>query len=67
MNVTFTLADREREPEFLAGAEARGLVGLKGHRSIGGVRASIYNSVELDSVEELVRFLDQFRLERYLA
>ena len=63
MNVTFTIGSGDLEARFLAEADRRGLVGLKGHRSIGGVRASIYNSVERNSVEELVGFLDEFRTE----
>lgn len=63
MNVTFQLTREDLEPRFLEEAERRGLVGLKGHRSVGGIRASIYNSVELASVETLVAFLDEFRFE----
>ena len=51
MNVTFRLPSEELERRFLAEAEANGLVGLKGHRSVGGVRASLYNAVELEAVE----------------
>ncbi len=61
MNVTFRLADTALEPKFLEEAEARGLVGLKGHRSVGGVRASLYNGVARASVEALATFLDDFR------
>lgn len=61
MNVTFRVVPNDLEPRFLAEAEQRGLVGLKGHRSVGGIRASIYNSVEWASVERLVEFLDEFR------
>lgn len=61
MNVTFRLADTALEPRFLEEADAQGLVGLKGHRSVGGVRASIYNGVERASVEALAGFLDDFR------
>ncbi len=50
MNVPFRLADEKLDKAFLAGAEARGLLNLKGHRSVGGMRASIYNAVGLDAV-----------------
>lgn len=60
MNVTFRLPTRELEERFLAAAEEEGLIGLKGHRSVGGVRASLYNAVELDSVRILVEVMDEF-------
>ena len=63
MNVTFRLNREDLEARFLEEAGNRGLVGLKGHRSVGGIRASIYNGVELASVEELVALLDDFRSE----
>ncbi|MES1955521.1 phosphoserine aminotransferase [Salinisphaera hydrothermalis EPR70] len=61
MNVAFNLPDEALEQRFLADAEAAGLSGLKGHRAIGGLRASIYNAVTLDAVEQLADFMDQFR------
>lgn len=67
MNVVFRVAgadgrpDAEAEAEFLRGAEERGLVGLKGHRSIGGLRASIYNAMPLEGVLALVAYLREFR------
>ncbi len=61
MNVTFRIAGDDLESRFLEEAERRGLVGLKGHRSVGGIRASIYNGVELASVQELAGLLDEFR------
>lgn len=61
MNVTFRLADPELEPRLLAEAADHGMIGLKGHRSVGGVRASLYNAVEMPSVEALADFLDEFR------
>ncbi|MBE1189174.1 3-phosphoserine/phosphohydroxythreonine transaminase, partial [Escherichia coli] len=45
---------------FLEGAEARGLLNLKGHRSVGGMRASIYNALGLDAVEALVAYMAEF-------
>ncbi len=60
MNVVFRLADRGREPEFLKAANAAGLLGLEGHRAVGGIRVSLYNAVELAAVQVLVAFLDEF-------
>lgn len=60
MNVTFRLPSEELEARFLAEAADEGLVGLKGHRSVGGVRASLYNAVDLPSVEVLVHFMEAF-------
>ncbi len=64
MNVPFTLPDPEMDVEFLAQAEARGLTNLKGHRSVGGMRASIYNAVPEDAVDALVGFMAEFENER---
>jgi len=61
MNVTFRLPSAELEARFLAGAAAEELAALKGHRSVGGVRASIYNVAELSAVEALVAFMADFR------
>jgi phosphoserine aminotransferase len=60
MNVTWKLADPALESVFLAEADAQMLKGLKGHRSVGGVRASIYNACPLESVETLVSFMKSF-------
>ena len=62
MNVCFRVhgGDPEKEKEFLAGAEGRLLQGLKGHRSVGGIRASNYNAVPLKKVEKLVRYLEDY-------
>jgi phosphoserine aminotransferase len=57
MNVTFKMAHSDSEKALLAEAERRGIVGLKGHRSVGGLRASIYNAVEYQSVEALCQLL----------
>src|SRR5690606_29450583 len=57
MNVTFTLPDAEAEKRFLAGAAERRLVGLKGHRSVGGMRASLYNALPLVAVDALVAWM----------
>eukprot|EP00899_Mesostigma_viride_P011399 jgi/Mesvir1/2025/Mv16549-RA.1 len=61
MNVPFTLANPDLDKPFLAAAEAHKLVQLKGHRSVGGMRASIYNSMPLEGVERLVQLMDAFR------
>ena len=61
MNVPFRLRDDKLDAKFLEEAEARGLSQLKGHRSVGGMRASIYNAMPLDGVEALVEFMEEFR------
>ncbi|RUS24858.1 pyridoxal phosphate-dependent transferase [Jimgerdemannia flammicorona] len=60
MNVTFRIYPEALEKEFLKGAEARNYVQLKGHRSVGGIRASIYNAMPLEGVEELVTYMIEF-------
>ena len=60
MNVTFALKDPKLDGEFLAAAEAAGLHGLKGHRVLGGMRASIYNAMPLGGVEALIAFMREF-------
>ena len=64
MNVPFTLPDPEMDADFLSQAEARGLTNLKGHRSVGGMRASIYNAVPEAAVDALVSFMAEFENER---
>ncbi|HZO12869.1 MAG TPA: 3-phosphoserine/phosphohydroxythreonine transaminase, partial [Polyangiaceae bacterium] len=61
MNVVFRLPSEELEQRFVGEATAAGLAGLKGHRSVGGIRASIYNAVPLESVNALVDFMRAFR------
>jgi len=61
MNVTFRLPTAEIEKAFLSEAERRGLRSLKGHRSVGGIRASIYNAMPLEGIEALRTFLREFR------
>ena len=61
MNVPFRLRDDQLDAKFLAEAEARGLSQLKGHRSVGGMRASIYNAMPVEGVEALVEFMEEFR------
>jgi phosphoserine aminotransferase len=60
MNVTFRLPDDETQNEFLKQAKSRGLVELKGHRSVGGIRASIYNAMPVEGVEKLRDFMREF-------
>ncbi|PIE21315.1 MAG: 3-phosphoserine/phosphohydroxythreonine aminotransferase [Arachnia propionica] len=60
MNVPFTLADSDLDSAFLAAAEQAGLTNLKGHRSVGGMRASIYNAMPLAGVEALIEQLHRF-------
>ena len=61
MNVTFRLPNAELEKLFLGEAAKRKLEGLKGHRSVGGIRASIYNAMPREGVEQLRDFLNEFR------
>ena len=60
MNITFNLPTPELEAKFIAEATAIGLNGLKGHRSIGGCRASIYNAFPVEGVVKLVEFMKDF-------
>lgn len=64
MNVPFTLPDPSLDAEFLAGAKERGMVQLKGHRSVGGMRASIYNAMPIDGVQALVDYMTEFAAAR---
>lgn len=63
MNVAFTLADDSLDQAFLRAAEARGLLNLKGHRSVGGMRASIYNAMPEAGVDALIDFMSAFEAE----
>jgi phosphoserine aminotransferase len=60
MNVPFTLKDASRDEAFLKGAAANGMVQLKGHRSVGGMRASIYNAMPIEGVQRLVDYMKDF-------
>jgi len=60
MNVTFRLPNEDLEKKFVEQAQAEGLGGLKGHRSVGGCRASIYNATGADAIEALVQFMEGF-------
>jgi phosphoserine aminotransferase len=60
MNVPFTLRDAKLDDAFLKGAAERGMVQLKGHRSVGGMRASIYNAMPIEGVQQLVEYMKDF-------
>jgi len=60
MNVIWRLPNEELESQFVSQAKSEGFIGLKGHRSVGGLRASIYNAVTMESVEALVSFMKEF-------
>ena len=60
MNVPFITGDKEMDARFVAAAEEAGFVNLKGHRTVGGMRASIYNAMPLEGVEKLVEFMREF-------
>lgn len=64
MNIPFTLRNAALDEEFLKQAKSRGLMQLKGHRSVGGMRASIYNAMPREGVEALVRFMKDFERAR---
>jgi phosphoserine aminotransferase len=63
MNVPFTIADGA-DADFLAGAKERGLMQLKGHRSVGGMRASLYNAMPIEGVQALVDYMGEFERTR---
>ena len=60
MNVPFTLANSDLDKQFLAESEEAGMLNLKGHRSVGGMRASIYNAVPEAAVDALIDFMKNF-------
>ncbi|MGQ9747894.1 MAG: 3-phosphoserine/phosphohydroxythreonine transaminase, partial [Candidatus Caldatribacteriaceae bacterium] len=60
MNVIFRLPSPELEEQFIQEAKKEGLIGLKGHRAVGGCRASLYNAVTIEAVETLVNFMKHF-------
>jgi phosphoserine aminotransferase len=61
MNVTYRLPNEQLEEKFIKEASAKGFSGLKGHRSVGGIRASIYNAFPKQGVEALVEFMNEFK------
>ena len=60
MNVPFVTASAELDAEFVAGAKKRGIENIKGHRSVGGMRASIYNAMPVEGVKALVEYMKEF-------
>ena len=64
MNVPFFLPDAKLDAEFLEGAEAAGLLGLKGHRAVGGMRASLYNAMPEAGVQALADYMAGFAQTR---
>jgi len=60
MNVTFRLPNDELQATFLSGAKAQDLDNLAGHRSVGGIRASIYNAMPIDGVSALAQYMKDF-------
>jgi phosphoserine aminotransferase len=63
MNVPFKLKDEALDDAFLKGAQARGMIQLKGHRSVGGMRASIYNAMPVEGVKALVAYMKEFEAQ----
>lgn len=63
MNVPFVTGDKELDAKFVAEAKKAGFVNIKGHRSVGGMRASIYNAMPIEGVEKLVEFMKKFEQE----
>ncbi|MHC1781856.1 MAG: phosphoserine transaminase [Anaerolineaceae bacterium] len=61
MNIPFRLPNEDLEKQFAKESEAQGLIGLKGHRSVGGLRASVYNALPMDSARTLVQFMGEFQ------
>ena len=61
MNVTMRLPTDDLERKFIADAKENSIIGVKGHRSVGGIRFSIYNAMTLEGVEKAVEFMDKFR------
>ena len=60
MNVPFVTGDTDLDAKFVAEAKAAGFINIKGHRSVGGMRASIYNAMPIEGVEKLVAFMAEF-------
>ena len=60
MNATFTLKNKDLEANFLSACEQVGIVGIKGHRSVGGFRASIYNAMDIEGIDKLIETMKAF-------
>lgn len=63
MNVPFVTGDDELDKKFVESAKANGFINIKGHRSVGGMRASIYNAMPIEGVRALVEFMKKFEKE----
>ena len=63
MNVPFVTGDKEMDAKFVAEAAKAGFVNLKGHRTVGGMRASIYNAMPVEGIKALVEFMAKFERE----
>ena len=63
MNVPFVTGSKEMDAKFVSEAAKAGFVNLKGHRTVGGMRASIYNAMPMEGVEKLVSFMKEFEKE----
>ncbi len=63
MNIPFVTPSKELDEKFVKWATANGLVNLKGHRTVGGMRASIYNAMPIEGVKALVEFMKKFEME----
>lgn len=66
MNVPFVIGNEEMEAKFIKEATAEGLISLKGHRTVGGMRASIYNAMPIEGVKKLVAFMKDFESKNSL-
>ena len=60
MNIPYVTGDEELDKKFVKAAEEAGFVNLKGHRTVGGMRASIYNAMPVEGVEKLIDFMQRF-------
>jgi phosphoserine aminotransferase len=61
MNIVFRLFSEDMEQKFISEAKVAGLIGLKGHRSVGGIRVSLYNAMTLEGTEKVAEFMENFR------
>ena len=61
MNISFRLPSETLEEQFASESKKAGMIGLKGHRSVGGMRASLYNALPVEAAEDLVKFMKEFQ------
>ncbi len=66
MNITFVTGNKELDDLFVLEATKNGFVNLKGHRSVGGMRASIYNAMPIEGVKKLVTFMKEFEVKHHV-